>query len=121
MGHTMGRGNPGSRRGSRFRHNPRVRPPLLLPSLLGPDNDPRNKGQGHLVEIIQTALINFVVDGDPNGMRPSGDREGCYRWPAFGQERRITRLNATEGAVSEALPHRPEFDVIHKAFRPDGF
>lgn len=97
----------------------------FFPALFGPANDPRNNGQSHLVEMIQTALINFVVHGDPNGIMESSsaDGEAChYRWPAFGHERgRITRLNANQGAVSEPLPYRPGLGIIRQAFRPDGF
>ena len=53
--------------------------PYYFPTLLGAANDPRNNGRSRLVEIMQSALVNFVADLDPDG----GDGMGGGRWPLF--------------------------------------
>ena len=91
--------------------------PYYFPTLLGPANDPRTNNQSHLVEILQTALINFVSDLDPNGRNETSSG----RWPLFADREEVTSLSGARGAVAVPLPHRPGFDVLRRTLRPDGF
>lgn len=91
--------------------------PYFFPTLHGPANDPRANNQSHLLEVMQTALINFVTELDPNG------RDGTSRghWPLFAEQQEVTSLSGARGAVSVPLPYRPGFDVLRRTLRPDGF
>ena len=91
--------------------------PYFFPTLLGPANDPGVNNQSRLLEILQTALINFVSDLDPNGR----NERGGGRWPLFADAEEVVSLSAASGAVAVRLPRRPGFDVLRRTLRPDGF
>jgi acetylcholinesterase len=85
---------------------------FYFPTLLGPVADPRNNGLGALVDTLQSALVHFVNDLDPNG--------GDYTWPMYADAQQVTSLSA-RGPAAVDVPHRPGFDVLRQFLRPDGF
>ena len=99
---------------------------FYFPTLLGEQNDSRNNSPTtrKLVGMLQSALVNFVADGDPNGANGNGERvngEG-YQWPEFNSsQQKVTRLTALDGGEAVSVPKRPGFDVIRQALRPEGF
>ncbi|KAF2720384.1 alpha/beta-hydrolase [Polychaeton citri CBS 116435] len=95
--------------------------PFYFPSLLGPGNDPRSKGLGDLVRTLHRALVNFVVDLDPNGGQSGWCDEPAEPWPKFAEEGKIIRFDARAEFLVSNLPYRPGFEVLRRWLRPDGF
>ena len=70
---------------------------------------------------LQVALINFVNDGNPNGIGQDSAEISGYHWPLYSESHEITVLNASKIAKALSPPHRPGFDVVHKFLRLGGY
>ncbi|KAK5164925.1 uncharacterized protein LTR77_009590 [Saxophila tyrrhenica] len=90
---------------------------FYFPLLAGEDRDPRKTTEGRrFVNALQSALVNFVHYGDPNGCVATGQGEK-YTWPEYSKNGQVTVMSASN-ITSEPQPRRPGFDVFRRFLRP---
>jgi len=94
---------------------------FYFPLLAGKERD-RNSDHGRqVVNVIHTALVNFVHYGDPNGCPAGLAAKDGYVWPEYSESGMITVVGGPDVATAEPPPHRPGFEVFHRFLRPGHF